>query len=56
MEVIALAKDFWIFNGNYFYSINLLGKVLPLEELIIWILLSPLVVICYFELFVDDGI
>jgi hypothetical protein len=55
MESIALIKEFWIFNGNYIYSLNLFGKILPIEELIIWIFLSPFVVICYFELFIDDG-
>lgn len=55
-EVVGLWLNQWMFPGQYFWLVPLPGGVtVPIEEFTIWILLGSAVVLCYYELYVDDG-
>ena len=53
-EVTAFYLGQWHFPGEYIGTVILLGASFPLEEFIIWIVLSAAVVLSYYELFIDD--
>jgi hypothetical protein len=55
MEMICLDLKYWSFNGNYIYSFKFVNFQIPIEEIILWVLLSPAILISYFEIFIDDG-
>jgi hypothetical protein len=54
-EVISLIIGSWWWPGEYLWPINLAGKVFPLDDVIIWYLLSTPVLIGGYEFFVDDN-
>lgn len=54
MEVIALSVGYWEFSGGSIFTIMVAGHLFPIEELVFWIILSPLVISAYYELFLDD--
>lgn len=56
MEYVALAGNYWQFTGEYIFAIPYFGYLLPIEELIFWIILSPAVIAGYHELFLDDEV
>lgn len=53
-ELTALKLGQWYFPGQYLANINLSGLVFPIEELVFWILLGTLIVLAWYEYFVDD--
>ena len=53
-EVTSLKLDHWRFPGNYLGQVNVIGITFPIEEFIIWIIISSTVVMSYYELFIDD--
>ena len=54
-EFVALGNGWWWFGGEYIASISIGGILLPVEELIYWIILGAGTVAAYHELFLDDG-
>lgn len=54
MEIIALGYGYWDFTGEYIASIGVLGRTLPIEEIVLWIIGSPIILVSYHELFLDD--
>jgi len=54
-EFTALRLDQWRFPAKYIESIHVAGVVFPMEEFVIWILLSSAIVSTYCEFFIDDG-
>jgi hypothetical protein len=54
-EFVALYHNYWSFSGEYLYVFTVFGKTLPIEEVFFWIIASPVILICYYELFFDDG-
>ena len=58
MEIQAVRFGLWSFHNypNYLAIITLFGAAFPVEEIIFWMTLGPVVAITYYELFADDGI
>lgn len=54
MEAVALLIGYWAFPGTYAYSFNFYGHTVPIEELLLWVIGSPLIIAAYHELFLDD--
>lgn len=54
MEVIALLYGYWDFTGEYVAALPLFDTQLPFEEIIFWIIGSPIILVAYHELFLDD--
>lgn len=54
MESVALWVGYWEFPGTYAYSFDVYGHVVPIEELLLWVIGSPLIIAAYHELFLDD--
>lgn len=54
MELSALKVGYWSFTGQYVYSVGLFGFLIPIEEIIFWIVGSPAIIVAYHELFIDD--
>jgi hypothetical protein len=55
-EITALSIGQWSFPGQYVGIVDLYGKIrFPVEELVLWIILSSSVVLSYYEFYVDDG-
>lgn len=53
-EITGLALGQWDFPGMYIGTIDIQGLVLPIEEFLFWIVLSSVVVLSYYELYIDD--
>lgn len=54
-EIVALATGQWVFPGPDFIAfVDLLGFRVPIEELVIWMLLSTASLLAYYEYFGDD--
>ena len=53
-EITALHLNLWEFPGEYISMVEIMGASFPLEEFLIWILLSSIIVLSYYELFIDD--
>lgn len=53
-ELTALPLGQWDFPGQYIGTVTILNTTLPLEEFLVWILLSSTIVLAYYELYVDD--
>ena len=53
-ELTALKLGQWYFPGDYLAKINIGGLVFPAEELFFWIFLGSIIVMGYYEFFVDD--
>lgn len=54
-ELTGLANNQWVFTGEYIGLFHLYNLILPYEEIIFFILLSPTIVLSYYECFIDDG-
>lgn len=55
-EVTSLLLGQWYFPGEYFALVPLPGDTgVPVEEFIIWVFLGSMIVLAYYELYVDDG-
>jgi len=54
-EVISLIVGSWWWPGEYLLKTTIFGKVFPLDDVIIWYLLSTPVLIGGYEFFADDG-
>lgn len=55
-EVTGLALNHWYFPGQYFWVVPLPNSTgVPIEEFIIWIVLGSILVLSYYELYIDDG-
>lgn len=50
MELVALTEGYWAFSGGSLFGFTVLGHLLPIEELLFWIIASPLVISSYHEL------
>lgn len=53
-ELTALKLGQWYFPGQYLAKININGLIFPVEELFFWIFIGALIVLAYYEFFVDD--
>ncbi len=56
MEIQAVRFGLWSFadTQNYIGLITLFGATFPVEEVLFWMMASPLVAIVYYEFFIDD--
>jgi len=54
-EVVSLKIGSWWWPGKYFMTFTIFGKVLPLDDVIIWYFLSTITLIGGYEFFADDG-
>jgi hypothetical protein len=50
-EIVAMKNSFWIFPGKYILTWNVFGGVLPLEEVIFWVVFGVVSVILFYENF-----
>lgn len=57
MEVQAVRLNKWWFpnHENYIGSITLFGAYIPLEEVIFWMGFYTIIILAYYEIFVDDN-
>lgn len=39
-EIFSLVEGWWVFRGEYLFSLNVYGFVLPFEEIFFWIILG----------------
>ena len=53
-ELVSLKIGSWWWPGEYFFGLTVGGKVFPLDDVIIWYLLSTPVLIGGYEFFADD--
>lgn len=53
-EIIGLHFNFWSFPGEYIATTEMFGVVIPLEELLLWVVLISATVVAWHEEFVDD--
>jgi hypothetical protein len=53
-EVVSLLVGSWWWPGDYLLSISILGHTFPLDDVIIWYILSTPVLIAGYEFFADD--
>lgn len=54
-DIVAIEKGWWSFTGTYvFGGLNIMGHLLPLEEILFWIVLGSAVMASYHEIFLDD--
>lgn len=51
-EVAGLLNGYWHFSGNYLIVFEVLGRPLPLEEMLGWMIFGSFFLFCNFELFV----
>ena len=54
-EITSLLIGSWWWPGKYLLPLNIFGHVFPLDDMVIWIILSTPVLIGGYEFFVDDG-
>lgn len=53
-EIISLKIGSWWWPGEYLFALNFDGQVFPLDDVIIWYLLSTTTLIGGYEFFTDD--
>jgi len=53
-ELVSLKIGSWWWPGEYLYSIKLFNKPFPLDDVVIWYILSTPVLIYGYEYFMDD--
>jgi len=53
-EMVSIYIGSWWWPGEYFYSFEILGNTFPLDDVIIWYLLSTPTLIGGYEFFADD--
>ncbi len=54
-EIISMLIGSWWWPGEYLWPVNIFGLIFPLDDVIIWYLMSTPVLIGGYEFFVDDG-
>lgn len=54
-EYIAVAFNYWVFNGSYVGVMRIQSVTFPLEEMIFWMILYASTLVCYYEIAIDDG-
>lgn len=54
-EVVSLLIGSWWWPGEYLWPAKMCGRVFPLDDVVIWYILSTPVLIGGYEFFVDDG-
>jgi len=54
-ELISLKIGSWFWPGNYLLSLCIFGQTMPLDDIIIWYLLSTPILIAGYKLFIDDN-
>ena len=54
-EMVAIINNYWTFEGHYILDFKFGDFLFPLEELIFWILPSPVVFVLLYEFFFDDN-
>ncbi|MDD3648198.1 MAG: hypothetical protein PHS44_06930 [Candidatus Dojkabacteria bacterium] len=54
-EFFAMQIGNWWWPSDYLYTFNLAGKIYPLDDAIVWFLLSTPALIGGYEFFVDDN-
>ncbi len=53
-ECAALIIGNWWWPGNYLWTVNLFGNVFPIDDVVIWYILSTIALIGGYEFFMDD--
>ena len=53
-EFVGLSLEQWFFPGQYVGMVHIGNMTLPMEEFVMWILLSSTILLACYELFVDD--
>lgn len=53
-ELVGLSANHWVYPGNYIFQVSFWNILVPIEELVIWMLIWPASVIAYFEEFETD--
>lgn len=54
-EMVAIQIGNWWWPGEYIFTFTINGKIFPLDDVVIWYLLSTPALIAGYEIFVDDG-
>jgi len=54
-ELTALSAHQWYFAGEYIGQVAIFGIAFPIEEFVLYVLLSGYAFLAYYELYVDDG-
>lgn len=54
-EISAIHNEHWVFPGDYIHTFSVNGFILPLEEVVFWIIPSTSVFIILYEFFFDDN-
>ena len=54
-EIVSLLIGSWWWPGHYLFPLDIYGHVFPLDDVLIWYILSTPVLIGGYEFFVDDG-
>jgi len=54
-EIVAIINNYWVFTGHYIWGLDINGYLLPVEEIIFWILPSAVVFVVLYEFFFDDN-
>jgi len=54
-EIVSLLIGHWWWPGNYLWPISVSGIVFPIDDIIIWYLLSTPALILGYEFFIDDN-
>jgi len=53
-EMASISIGSWWFPGEYFYTFTINGKIFPIDDIIVWYLLSTPALIGGYEFFWDD--
>lgn len=53
-ELVSLKIDSWFWPGNYWLNLNILGQVMPLDDIVIWYFMSTPVLIYGYKFFMDN--
>ena len=54
-EIISLKIGSWFWPGTYLLNLNIFGQKMPLDDIIIWYLMSTPVLIYGYKFFIDDN-
>jgi len=54
MEAVALSIGYWEFVGGSILTFTIAGHLVPIEEILLWIIASPLVISSYHELVLGE--
>lgn len=54
MEAVALSVGYWEFVGGSLLTMTIAGHLVPTEEIVFWILASPLIISSYHELTIEN--